>query len=132
MSHAEARRDLDMAALLARHSGRQAQPSERTRVEALLQQGQLEQAERLLRASLHLVLRDDAGWGDGVMAGPANEGRHDVLAMLMRLGARVPRDSKWASRNYFEHEVTAAFPLQHGMDANHCHPPRVIRFTSPR
>ena len=33
--------------------------------------------------------RRRSGWGDGILAGPARDGRHDVIAMLMRLGARA-------------------------------------------
>ena len=54
-----------------------------------------------------------------MLAGPAGEGRNDVIAMLMRLGARVPKVSKWAPYYYFKHEATAAFLLEQGMDPNH-------------
>ena len=39
--------------------------------------------------------------------------------MLLRVGARVPPVSKWAPYYYFNHEATAAFLLEHGMDPNH-------------
>jgi ankyrin repeat protein len=39
--------------------------------------------------------------------------------MLLRLGARVPRVSKWAPYYYSRHAATAAFLLEHGMDPNH-------------
>jgi ankyrin repeat protein len=68
---------------------------------------------------MHWIHGDEAGWGDGILAGPANEGRKDVIAMLLRLGARVPPVSKWAPYYYFKHESTAAFLLQNGMDPNH-------------
>ena len=93
--------------------------SERDQVGKLVAQGKLAQAERLLAANLHWIHDDEAGWGDGVMAGPASEGRHDILAMLLRLGARVPRVSKWAPYYYFKHEATARFLLENGMDPNH-------------
>ena len=70
-------------------------------------------------ANPHLIHDDEAGWGDGILAGPAHDGRHDVIAMLMRLGARVPKVSKWAPYYYFKHEATAAFLLENGMDPNH-------------
>jgi len=72
-----------------------------------------------LREHPHLIHDDEACWGDGILAGPANRGRHDIIAMLLRLGARVPSVSKWAPYYYFKHEATAAFLLEHGMDPNH-------------
>ena len=74
-------------------------------------------AERMITADPSIL--NDAGWGDGILAGPAHAGAHDVLAFLMRLGARVPPVSKWAPYYYFKHEATAAFLLEHGMDPNH-------------
>ena len=114
----QAARDVELTELLRAHGGRQ-QTSERDRVGRLLQQGALDEAERLLRANPGLIHDDEAGWGDGILAGPAHDGRHDVIALLMRLGARVPPVSKWAPEYYFKHEATAAFLLEQGMDPNH-------------
>jgi ankyrin repeat protein len=116
---AHGKRDTELIELLGRHGGRQEQSSERDRAMKLVADGKLDEAERLIRANLHWIHGDEAGWGDGVLAGPAGEGRHDVIAMLMRLGARVPPVSKWAPYYYFKHEATAAFLLEHGMDPNH-------------
>jgi hypothetical protein len=118
MSQAQAKRDAEMTELLRGHGGRQ-DTSGRDRVGKLLEEGKLDEAERLLRDNLQWIHDDEAGWGDGILAGPARDGRHDVIAMLMRLGARVPSVSKWAPYYYFKHEATAAFLLDHGMDANH-------------
>jgi ankyrin repeat protein len=85
----------------------------------LVEAGKLDEVERLIRANMHWIQGDEAGWGDGALAGPAREGRNDVIAMLMRLGARVPLVSKWAPYYYFKHEATAALLLEHGMDPNH-------------
>ncbi|HET7696078.1 MAG TPA: ankyrin repeat domain-containing protein [Vicinamibacterales bacterium] len=74
-------------------------------------------AERLIAADPAIL--NDEEWGDGILAGPANAGAHDVLAFLIRLGARVPPVSKWAPYYYFKHEATAAFLLERGMDPNH-------------
>ena len=85
----------------------------------LIAAGKLEEAERVLHANPHLLVDEEAGWGDGILAGPAHDARHDVIAMLIRLGARVPPVSKWAPYYYFKHEATAAFLLEQGMDPNH-------------
>jgi ankyrin repeat protein len=119
MSQAKHIRDRELTQLLRRHGGRQEPSSDRDQVAQLVQAGKLDEAERLLRANLQWIHDDEAGWGDGILAGPAREGRHDVLAMLLRLGARVPPVSKWAPYYYFKHEATAAFLLEHGMDPNH-------------
>jgi ankyrin repeat protein len=74
-------------------------------------------AERLIGADTSIL--EEADWGDGILAGPAHDGNHEALAILMRLGARVPPVSKWAPYYYFKHERTAAFLLEHGMDPNH-------------
>ena len=110
--------DPELTALLTAHGGR-AQTSERDQVARLVETGRLEEAERLLRANPHWLEDVEAGWGDGILAGPARDGRHDVIAMLMRLGARVPPVSKWAPYYYFKHERTGAFLLDQGMDPNH-------------
>jgi len=118
MSQAE-KKDAELTELIRRHGGRQQAPSDRDQVARLVQAGKLDEAERLLRANLQWIHDDQAGWGDGILAGPAREGRHDIIAMLLRLGARVPPVSKWAPYYYFKHEATAAFLLEHGMDPNH-------------
>jgi ankyrin repeat protein len=114
----QAARDAELTTLLRSHGGRQS-TSDRDRVGRLIAAGQLDEAERLLRAHPQWLEDDEAGWGDGILAGPAHDGRHDVLAMLLRLGARVPPVSKWAPYYYFKHEATAAFLLDHGMNPNH-------------
>jgi ankyrin repeat protein len=115
----QAKRQPELVKLLRAHGGRGDEPSERDRVAQLVEHGRLDEAERLLRAHPEWIFDDEAGWGDGVLAGPAHAGRHDVLAMLLRLGARVPPVSKWAPYYYFKHEATAAFLLEHGMDPDH-------------
>ncbi|HSA56705.1 MAG TPA: ankyrin repeat domain-containing protein [Gemmatimonadaceae bacterium] len=119
MSQARAKKDPALVELLRSHGGHSPASSERERVHRLVEEGKLDEAERLLRENLHWIHDDEAGWGDGILAGPARDGRHDIIAMLMRLGARVPPVSKWAPYYYFKHEATAAFLLEQGMDPNH-------------
>ena len=115
----QAARDPELTEMLRLRGGHQPAPSARDGVAQLVDAGRLDEAERILQANPHLIHDDEAGWGDGILAGPAHDGRHDIIAMLMRLGARVPPVSKWAPYYYFKHEATAAFLLQHGMDPNH-------------
>ena len=82
-----------------------------------IQERRFVDAERLITANPDFL--NDANWGDGVLAGPAHDGNHQLIEFLLRLGARVPPVSKWAPYYYFKHERTAAFLLEHGMDPNH-------------
>ena len=119
MSQAQAKGDSRIIELLRTHGGHQPEPSPRDPIGKLVKEGKLDEAERLLRANPEWIHGDEAGWGDGILAGPAHGGRHDVIAMLLRLGARVPTVTKWAPYYYFKHEATAAFLLENGMDPNH-------------
>lgn len=111
--------DPELFELLRAHGGRVSSPSLWEGVGKLLIEGKLKDADKLLRENPGLIHDDEAGWGDGVLAGPAHAGRHDVIELLMRHGARVPRVSKWAPYYYFKHYDTAAFLLTRGMDPNH-------------
>ena len=114
-----AEKDAELTALLEKHGGRPRRAEgEQDKAWTWVEQGRLDEAERLIRANLHWI-NDEAGWGDGVMAGPANAGRDDVIRMLIRLGATVPKVSKWAPYYYFKHEKTAKLLLENGMDPNH-------------
>ncbi len=73
----------------------------------------------MARDHLEFIQDPDQNWGDGILAGPANGGDHEVLELLIRLGARVPPVSKWAPNYYFKHEATARLLLERGMDPNH-------------
>ena len=114
----QAERHPELKDLLRAHGGHEG-TSDRDRIAKLLKQGELDEAERFLAAHPELIHDDEASWGDGVLAGPAHDARHDILGMLFRLGARVPKVSKWAPYYYFKHEATAAFLLEHGMDPDH-------------
>src|SRR5262249_19148040 len=46
-------------------------------------------AEMLAREP-ELLRSESAFWGEGILAGPANRGRHEMIELLMRHGARVP------------------------------------------
>ena len=115
----QAAQDAELRELLIAHGGREETSDLERTVGRLIEEGKLDEAEGLLRANPEWVHRDEAGWGDGILAGPARDGRQDVIAMLLRLGVRVPPVSKWAPYYYFKHEATAAFLLEHGMDPNH-------------
>ena len=118
MLQARNKKDTEVFELLRRHGGRDPSSPDKDRVAELLKAGKLDEAEQIIRANLGWI-NDEAGWGDGILASPARDGRNDVIAMFMRLGARVPDVSKWAPYYYFKHEATARFLLEHGMNPNH-------------
>ncbi len=119
MTQAMARHYRELTELLLQHGGRHNRSSEQEHVQQLIEKGQLDEAEVLLRANPQWIHDDAAGWGDGILAGPARDGRNDIIGMLLRLGARIPSVTKWAPYYYFKNENTAAFLLEHGMDPNH-------------
>jgi ankyrin repeat protein len=106
----------ELLALLRAHGGIEHRDT-RDVIGRAIAERRFEDAERMIAAAPGIL--NDEEWGDGVLAGPANSGDHEVLAFLIRLGARVPPVSKWAPYYYFKHEVTAKFLLEHGMDATH-------------
>lgn len=85
----------------------------------MVEQGQLSGVETMLQLRPSLALDEDAFWGEGILAGPANDGNQAMIKLLMRYGARVPDVSKWAKEYYFKHYETAAFLLESGMNPNH-------------
>jgi len=113
-----ARKDPELLELLLAHGGKD-ERAPLDEVQRLLEAGDMAAVERELRRHTDLVQRTDAYWGDGILAGPANSGNREALALLMRLGARVPKVSKWAPYYYFKHYEIAEFLLEHGMDPNH-------------
>jgi ankyrin repeat protein len=116
MEHA--RKDPELFQLLLAHGGEDHRGS-LDGLQRALDDGDLVTAERFVREHQDIVQRTDAYWGDGILAGPANAGKRDVLALLMRYGARVPKVSKWAPFYYFKHYDIAEFLLERGMDPNH-------------
>ena len=75
--------------------------------------------ERMLKAHPALIAEDSMFWSEGILSGPSNGGDHEMLALLIRHGARVPKVTKWGRQYYFKHLETGAFLLEHGMDPNH-------------
>ncbi len=113
-----AEKDPELSALLKAHGGK-AHRGPREELEHLIGEQRYADVERMVREQPALIHDEEASWGDGILAGPAHGGDHEMIALLMRLGARVPPVSKWAPYYYFKHEATAEFLLQQGMDPNH-------------
>ena len=113
-----ARTDPELFQLLLAHGGRY-ERGPLDEVMRLLDAGDVAAVDRLLHEHGDLVRRTDAYWGDGILAGPANSGNRELLALLIRHGARVPKVSKWAPFYYFKHYDIAQYLLEQGMDPNH-------------
>ncbi len=112
-------RGSELRALLVAHGGIEEGDGPKDRLGLLLKERRFEEFTRLVQDHLDFIRDPDQSWGDGILAGPANAGDHEVLDLLIRLGARVPPVSKWAPYYYFKHEATARFLLERGMDPNH-------------
>jgi ankyrin repeat protein len=113
-----ARDEPALLALLKAHGGIDAH-GPRDMLGRALAEHRFRDVERIVAANPEILDINHSQWSEGILAGPAHGGDHDALALLMRLGARVPAVSKWAPYYYFKHERTAAFLLEHGMDPNH-------------
>ena len=114
-----ARRDPELYQLLLAHGGTPDSSDDRERLGRSIGEGNLAEVERILRAHPDLARDGAASWGEGLLAEPAHAGNHEMISLLIRFGASVPKVSKWAPYYYFKHEATAAFLLDHGMDPNH-------------
>jgi ankyrin repeat protein len=116
--HPESSPHAEMRALLRAHGGVDTPPMNE-RLGRLVAERRFDELERLLRENPDRIPNEEGTGGEGVLMGPASAGDHELLALLMKLGARVPRVTKWAPYYYFKHEATARFLLEHGMDPDH-------------
>jgi ankyrin repeat protein len=113
-----ARKNPEMLALLLRYGAReQKRPFEDLR--KLFEERNLAELDRRLGETDVLQNQDEAFWGEGILAGPANGGDLEVIEVLMRRGARVPDATKWGRAYYFKHAKIARYLLEHGMNPNH-------------
>jgi ankyrin repeat protein len=85
----------------------------------LVDQGQCDEVEAMLKERPDLALDELAFWGEGILAVPANGADRKMLELLMSFGARVPDLSKWGARYYFKHYEIGKFLLENGMNPNH-------------
>jgi len=110
-------KDPELYTLLRSHGGID-EPNERERFQRTLGDD-LAAAELLLEQNPSLLADGAAFWNEGILAGPARDGNHAMLELLIRHGATVPKVSKWGRYYYFKHTDTAALLLDHGMDPDH-------------
>jgi ankyrin repeat protein len=85
----------------------------------------LDDVAEMLAQNPELLRDGSAFWYEGILAGPASAGRHEMIELLMRHGARVPDVSKWARYYYVKHYDIAALLLKNGMNPNHMNWQRV-------
>lgn len=114
-----ARRNPEMLALLLQHGAKE-EPRPFAEIEQLIEQRQLPELEKKLKET-DLITRqgNEANWGEGILAGPANRGDLELIEVLIRCGARVPDVTKWGRYYYFKHANIARYLLEQGMNANH-------------
>jgi len=113
-----ARRNPEVLALLLKY-GAKDEPRPFEEIDRLIEERSLDELEKRLRETGLIARQGEASWGEGILAGPANGGDLELIAVLMRCGASVPDVTKWGRYYYFKHEKVARFLLEHGMNPNH-------------
>jgi RNA polymerase sigma factor (sigma-70 family) len=101
--------------------GARERSSERDALFKAMADNDVAMAEEILRGHPEWAGDEEAQnafWGEGILTGPAQSAQFDILNLLLRYGAQVPKVSKWGQSYYFHYEVTK-FLLEHGMDPNH-------------
>jgi len=91
---------------------------EQVRFQDLVDKGNHNEADVMLRNRPDLALDELAFWGEGIMATAANGADRRMLELLLDFGARVPNLSKWGARYYFKHYEIGKFLLEQGMTRN--------------
>lgn len=114
----QARKSPELTRLLLSH-GAEDKTGDLDRFQRLVGDNALDGVEALLAQHSELVRQGSAFWGEGILSGPAHDGRLEMLELLIRHGATVPDVSKWGRYYYFKHAEIAAFLLERGMNPNH-------------
>jgi ankyrin repeat protein len=114
----QARGDPELTRLLIEH-GAHDESGDLDELGRLIGDNALAEVEQRLQEHKELDEGNLACWGEGILAGPANRAHREMLALLIRHGARVPEVSKWGRYYYFKHLDIAAFLLEKGMNPNH-------------
>lgn len=91
----------------------------RHQLEALVGANALPATEALLEKYPDVVRDELACWGEGILALPTNRRNHEMVELLVRHGARVPRVSKWGREYFFKHYDIGKFLLENGMHPDH-------------
>jgi ankyrin repeat protein len=114
----QARGDEELTRLLIEH-GAVDNSGDMREFQMLVGDNELSKVEEYLKRSPELLEDESAFWGEGILSGPANGNRRDMIELLMRYGARVPDVTKWGPYYYFKHYETAKLLLERGMNPNH-------------
>ena len=92
---------------------------ERRRFERLIGANAVALVEEMLQRRPELAVDPYTFWSEGTLMSPAKNHHREMIEVLMKYGARVPKVTKWAADHYFKHEDLAAFFLERGMDPHH-------------
>lgn len=113
-----ARHDPDLTRLLIEYGARE-ESGDLKRLETLIGDNELGEVEKMVSENPDLTRQTPAFWGEGILAGPANNGNREMIELLIRFGASVPEVTKWGPEYYFKHTDIAALLLERGMNPNH-------------
>ena len=86
--------------------------------EDAVDKGNLMLTESILKQHPEFIHDDTFFWGEGILMMPAKDNKLEMVQLLMRYGAKVPKILKWCQNYYFKHYDMAAFLMNNGMDAN--------------
>lgn len=114
----QARGDSELTRLLLEY-GAEDNTANHVEFQRLVGDNNLSKVEELLTGQPDLIRNAMTFWGEGVLSGPANGARMEMLELLVRFGATVPDVSKWARFYYFKHYDVAVFLMKNGMNPNH-------------
>jgi len=78
-----------------------------------------ENTNALLRDHPEYVQDRSFFWGEGILMMPAKDGNRDMLELLMKHGASVPRMTKWGRFYYFKNYSIAEFLMNAEMHPQH-------------
>lgn len=78
----------------------------------------LNKTKKILEANPALATDETYFWGEGILMMPAKENQRELIDLLMKYGAKVPRILKWAQEYYFKQNDGAAYMLTKGMNPN--------------
>ncbi|MBA4850666.1 ankyrin repeat domain-containing protein [Emticicia sp. BO119] len=84
--------------------------------EETVDNGYLDDAEKLLKVNPELVHDETFFWAEGILMMPAKDNNKAMVELLLSYSAKVPVLLKWAQAYYFKHLDMATYLMNKGMN----------------